>query len=190
MDMKCPPQFIEKPEVSRIWKFAPEGFDVKSARRKIVEEYIPLLNDKYSNGHWAGIGYQTFYLVGELIRNAYYHGEGEKHEVTLGAFLSPDVAVVGCNDGGDYFTRPEIKDAWERRLKIPSSGLKLDENRKFLSGANIGRDWIYSRVDEIFIDTDSGTFFGKFDPFFYTKYSREEMEKIWERRITPIKKGI
>jgi hypothetical protein len=164
--MNLPSNLILNPEISKIWEFLPED-NPASMRKTLIAEYIPLLNNYYNKGNRSGMGYQTFLLPGELIKNAYYHGDSKKYGTTLGVFLSPNAFVIGCNDGGDYFKKEETKEVWEKRLLLHSEGAYIEEDRK-ISGHNLGHSFIFAFTDEIFIDTNSGTFFGKSKPIVYS----------------------
>jgi hypothetical protein len=157
--MNLPSNLILNPEIPKIWEFSPEDTYLEM-RKTLFNEYIPLLDNHYDKEYSFRVGLSTFSLPGELIKNAYYHGDSKRYGTTLGIFLSPDAFVIGCNDGGDYFKKSEIKEVWEKRLPISSEGDYMEEGRK-LSGHNVGHDFIFALTDEIFIDNASGTFFGK-----------------------------
>lgn len=179
--MKCPNNLLAKSEITKILKF-PKSFEYFNARSKLVEEYCGYLDDYYhGKGVEANVGYQTLFLPGELLKNAYHHGEGNNHLVSLGIFLSPKIVIVGCNDGGSYFKDSEIKKMWEKRIPIESKGFQFDKSHQFISGANIGRRVSYAFTDEIFIDNKLGTFFGKFNPLIYL-LSYDEIVEIQNER--------
>ena len=73
---------------------------------------------------------------------------------------------------------------WEKRIPVKSRGLQHDKKGEFISGANIGRKFIYSLTDEIFIDNESGTFFGKFNPLIYL-FPYDKLTEILEKRKEP-----
>lgn len=110
------------------------------------------------------VGSESFNFVSELLRNAYCHGGGNKNGVNLGLFLSLDYFVLGCCDGGDYFKDLDIKRKWERKCHIKTMGMKFDSFGKFICGKNVGTNVIYSCTDKIFIDNESGTFYGRLNP--------------------------
>jgi hypothetical protein len=180
--MECPINLLDEPKISKLLRFL-KGTPYLDVRQRLKEEYITLLDEYYNKQEIpAEVGFQTFFLPSELIKNAYYHGRGNNHDVDFGIFLSPLIVVVGCNDGGDYFKDLRIKEVWEKKLPIPSEGIIQDENGKFSSGANLGINYIYSFTDKIFIDEKSGTFFGKFDPTLYAQPYDKIIEMLDKRR--------
>ncbi|MFA6022596.1 MAG: hypothetical protein WC781_00750 [Candidatus Pacearchaeota archaeon] len=177
--MKCPKHLLSTPDMIRILEF-PIGTSYDDTIDILKEEYIDRLDNYYQNIN-KKIGYQTFFLPRELMKNAYAHGNGKNSIVTFGIFLSLESAVVGCNDGGDYFKNIETKRIWENKIKVISKGMQHNKVGKFISGYNLGNKMIYGMTDEIFIDEISGTFFGKFNPRIYAM-DTEEIQKIIKNR--------
>ena len=176
--MKCPAQFIAKPEVTCYFEFPPSQ-DYQDVRRQL-RRYVSLLDDYYSEKGIANpVGFQTYSLPREFIKNAYHHGGGKNHTVEFGIFLVPESTVVGCMDGGDYFTRPEIKQIWEEKIPVRSRVPQTSAESEF--GFNCGNGMIYSLTDAIYVDNGTGTIFGQFDPRIYL-LSSGEIEEIFRKR--------
>lgn len=87
----------------------------------------------------------------ELLWNAWFHPPGTTGRTITFAFGSgTNRYIVGCHDGGDYFTSPDVKKAWESREYIPSTPAQA---RPFKNG-NSGHRRIMDRNDQIYVDTE------------------------------------
>lgn len=158
--MECPDIFLEENQEQRIINL-PSGINYKEARGKLMKIFISDINKYYA----SDFGLPVFGSnVSELIKNSYYHGDALDKGLEFGYFYSPRNIVIGCNDFGDYFTKEDIKEKWENREKIISSGKMLNENNKCVSGNGVGLDlFIYNYYKDLLIDTSQGSFFGRID---------------------------
>jgi len=65
----------------------------------------------------------------------------------------------GCNDGGDYFKREDIKDIWENK-----KGLKeYHEVDNEAIGFHYGYSYFKDKFPRIIVDSEKGTLYGIID---------------------------
>lgn len=120
-----------------------------SAIKKLDRYYLPY-------GFPVEIGFQNSILIREIIKNARWHG-GSKDlfPTSFGLFINPEGFVVGCNDGGDYFKREDIREIWENKKE-----LREFHKDNGPPGPHFGYSYFKTKLDEIKIDTNQGTFYG------------------------------
>jgi hypothetical protein len=92
----------------------------------------------------------------EMLKNSIYHGPRDRF-IFLGAYLTLDIKIVACNDGGDYFKNTSIKEAWENKVKLKKEQ-RHDAGTK-LSGYGFGQEWMFNKLNEIHVDTNQGTLY-------------------------------
>lgn len=117
--------------------------------------------DRYYNdlGAEMDVGFQNSVVLREIIKNARWHGGSKDGSSTkLGLFLNPKKFVLGCNDGGDYFKREDIKDIWENKKELRE--FHEDDGPP---GPHFGYGYFKTKFSEIKIDTKHGTFYGIVD---------------------------
>jgi hypothetical protein len=105
----------------------------------------------------VNIGYQHNNLIREIIKNSRVHsGSKNGFPAYFGLFFNKEKFVCGCNDGGEYFKREDIKDIWENKKEL-NEFHKSDDPAV---GFHIGYRSFKDRFDELKIDTKNGTFYG------------------------------
>ena len=182
--MDCPNHLLLAPDLAQVLEFPIRGTTYEDVTEILIKEYVTKLDNYFSQVGIKQVGFNTFRLPRELVRNAYSHRTQKDSAIAFGVFLSPERAVVGCNDGGDYFKDQKIKFLWENKIPVASKGPQYDEAGQFVSGLNNGNRMIYGMTDEVFIDSETGTFFGMFDPRAYN-LSGERLEEIIKGRVRP-----
>ncbi len=103
------------------------------------------------------VGFQNNVAIREMIKNSRWHGGSKDEFLTyLGLFLNKDKFSVGCNDGGDYFKREDIKKTWENKRELN----EFHEANQYGIGYHYGYSYFKSKFDEIKIDEKNGTLYG------------------------------
>ena len=87
----------------------------------------------------------------EPLKNANFHGPRDVN-IEFELFLTPLVIAASYNDGGAYFKRQEVKEAWENRIKFPE---KHDAG-VYGIGFGVGNELIYDLADLIHVDVPRG----------------------------------
>jgi hypothetical protein len=98
--------------------------------------------------------FRSYNFLVEPLKNANFHG-GRKDKIEFELFLSPLSLLASFNDGGTYFKRQEIKDAWESRVFFPE---RHEANVEGIGGG-AGTMFIYELSDFIYVDTSMGTLY-------------------------------
>lgn len=97
-----------------------------------------------------------FNFLLEPLKNANYHGSPTKdNPIRLCIFLTPQALVTSYCDNGTYFTRQDVKEAYERKIPHPE---KHRIKRKDIGGG-AGTYLLYTHSDFIHIDTKTGKLF-------------------------------
>jgi hypothetical protein len=102
----------------------------------------------------ANLGIFNFLV--EPLKNANYHGNSTpSNPIRLGIFLTPQALVASYNDGGLYFKRQDVKEAYENKIPHPE---KHHLEQKDV-GFGFGTEIIYDLSDLLYVETTSGTLF-------------------------------
>ncbi len=112
------------------------------AKRALVNQVMPYYKNRGLEANTA-----PYNFLVEPMKNANFHGGSKSFTVRFELFLTPLALAASFRDGGPYFTRQEVKEAWE--------------NRTFLFEPHKlgGTDIVYSLADLIHVDTATGTLY-------------------------------
>jgi len=103
------------------------------------------------------VGYQNSAIIREMIKNSRWHGGSKDDKPTyFGLFINKDKFALGCNDGGDYFKRKDIREIWESKRELK----EFHKSNQSGIGYHFGYRYFKDTLDEIKIDTDYGTLYG------------------------------
>lgn len=109
----------------------------------------PFYQDRGINAQFA-----VYNLLSETLKNAVFHSQSDA-AIQANLMVSPSALLFDINDGGEYFTRPDIKSHWEAKEKHPQrheAGVKG-------VGYNRGTIHIYGFSDLIFVQNSTATLY-------------------------------
>lgn len=146
-----------KKDPVKIFYFLPSKFS-KNLQNSVLYSSMWTLDRYYNLKKFdLDIGFQHSIDIREIIKNARWHGGSkDNHPTHFGLFMNADKFCLGCNDGGDYFKRQDIKEIWENKRELKE--FHKSDNPEI--GFHIGYNHIKGRFDEIKVDTEYGTFYG------------------------------
>jgi len=137
---------------SNKWSTADDFGEVrKSVNVSLFEHIIPFYA-KLSLDASLGLAF----FLREPLKNSYYHGgNGQPHELEFGVFISEKIIIAGHFDGGDYFSRQDVKEKYESRISV---GEKHNAG-VYGIGAGCGTPSLYYSSNLIFVDTVTRTLY-------------------------------
>jgi len=97
-----------------------------------------------------------FNFLVEPLKNANYHGCSTlDNPIKMGVFMTSQALVATYNDGGPYFKRQDVKEAYENKIPHPEKH-KIEHKDV---GFGFGTEIIYDLSDLIYVETITGTLF-------------------------------
>jgi len=95
-------------------------------------------------------------FLDDMVSNAIYHGPEDETDIFLGVYAHKFLKLIACNDGGDYFKRPEIKELWESQSIVGEYHFVADRNGM----PHGGQKKIYGDGrNVIYVDNSQGTLY-------------------------------
>lgn len=91
----------------------------------------------------------------EPLKNGNFYSDNKQSPLEIGLILSKNALVTSCIDGGSYFTREDIKTAWESKQVHPE---KTQSEEKQI-GYGLGKKIIYEMSDLILVETQLNKLF-------------------------------
>jgi hypothetical protein len=152
---------IDKDEINFecVYYYLPPKFS-KDLEGSLVLSTMWTLDGYYEGKSSVRIGYQHNNAIREMIKNARWHGGSKDNSPTyFGLFFNKENFVLGCNDGGDYFKREDIKGIWENKEELKE--FHKPESKDV--GYHFGYSYFKSKFDRINVDTEHGTLYGIVD---------------------------
>lgn len=165
-------------DVEKIFSFSDNLIDKTDSNFECIYYYLPpkfskdLGNSVLYSSMWTldkyyenkklpeNVGYQHYIIVREMIKNSRWHGGSKNNSPTyFGLFIHPEKFIFGCNDGGDYFKKQDIKNIWENKKKLKE--YHQVDNKDI--GYHFGYMYFRDALDEIKVDTKEGTLYGIID---------------------------
>ncbi len=138
----------------------PRGLQYDSDEMDNILVFYVDIVDQFYEDNYNSIGYSSYALPREMLRNACAHGDVEEKGLHFAYFLFDRSIVIACNDYGPYFKQSQIKKKWEN--KIPIESKHKDADNKSISGNNLGTSaFIYGLSSKIVVQ--NGTLFVKYE---------------------------
>ena len=134
--------------------FARNRFVQDIAKDALLKQVVPYYAKRGSQANTS-----VYNFLVEPLKNANFHGANKDSVIHFEVFMSPLVLLASYNDKGNYFKRPEVKEAWENRIEFPERHEVSSEVHEEGIGFGAGTGIVYSLADLIEVDISTGTLY-------------------------------
>lgn len=128
--------------------------EVRDLRKLTTELYLEKIKTYYAKRKIiATTGIYNFLV--EPLKNANFHGLTKSNQIIFRIYMTPGALVASYNDGGPYFTRRDVKEAYELNKEDPEKHLTINPE----IGFGVGKTVREHLAQLVYVENKTGTLF-------------------------------